>query len=707
MNLPGILLLALAPLAAPPSQSEPEWGVVRARELASPARAALAALNAAAEVPFRAEALPGGSVGRVHVLHGGGFATGSHDPAEAALRFLRAHGALLGIVPAARDLRAAVSVRGSAPARVYVTLELAGVPLAGVDCVVVVDEHGRVVRASGAAPELPPAPPAFALSDALAAQVARDSVRAVSGTAIDWREAVVVPVYFATADGLRPALRCDLTALAGAPAYSVYVDAQTGGELAREDRILRGGKWPNGDKFIHFGTTTATGRVYRNQADALAGIATKQSLKNWSTGVPKPFNIAKGFLVGSRVFVVNDAGPFLFKPAGSFLFDPLTQADRFDQVNTYYQIESFYGHLTHALGTALGSNFALPVVVNVKTPEVNAFFSPTLFPLLGHTQGFIVLNDMSDTLGVEGDISRDPTVVHHEYTHAWVHYEHEAFQGDLDYPTRAMGEAVADFFALAYAKDGAIGRYIAQIAFGQPSFRDLRDDDHFPETVLDAMTLTVSGLPEEHRSGEVMGALMLDLRAAAGAKRAEQLVFAALPSMPNHMGPVGFPVVTPANALEASGTYFATCILALLAVAEGPGDVQDVLGAATGRGVLGDPASELELFVNLEQFPNKKAVFPSRFVVATGQTFFFKAKPGRLLRVKITGAASGSVLPDFTITGANGEPNPTRGVDPKVFSGQVVEQTGIELLLPQGSVYAIEVTTQAGTSGEYTLVLDV
>jgi hypothetical protein len=95
--------------------------------------------------------------------------------------------------------------------------------------------------------------------------------------------------------------------------------------------------------------------------------------------------------------------------------------------------------------------------------------------------------------------------------HAWLFYEALDFSDVVDSPTRAVGEAIPDFFAVTHHGKTRMGEYLDQvIPIG--SGRDLQDDDHFPETTQDAMSLTSSGLPEEDRSGEIFGSMLVDRR---------------------------------------------------------------------------------------------------------------------------------------------------------------------------------------------------
>lgn len=95
--------------------------------------------------------------------------------------------------------------------------------------------------------------------------------------------------------------------------------------------------------------------------------------------------------------------------------------------------------------------------------------------------------------------------------HAWLFYEALDFPDVLDSPTRAVGEAIPDFVAVTHHGKTRMGEYLDQVipvGIG----RTLQDDDHFLETTQDALSLTSSGLPEEHKSGEIFGSMLVNRR---------------------------------------------------------------------------------------------------------------------------------------------------------------------------------------------------
>jgi hypothetical protein len=266
-----------------------------------------------------------------------------------------------------------------------------------------------------------------------------------------------------------------------------------------------------------------------------------------------------------------------------------------------------------------------------------------------------------------------------------------------------VNEAVADWFSLAFHKDTTIGRYIESI-FGAGIARDLQDDDHFPETTIDAMVLT-GDLPEEHRNGEIFGSFLMDVSEERGAAPIEVLLFDALPFMPHDTAAAGFPVVDANNAIDATEAFFSQCVAAF-ATSVYPGeDFNAIVAAAAARGIANVPGS-LEAFgTDLELSPDLSARFASRFVRAGDvHEYFFQVDPSRTLSVTLKGGKG--VVPDFTITDESGNPALTETLPKSVTKkGRLVKQTGLLPLLTALDLYKVTVSSPASDVGTYTLTL--
>lgn len=691
------------------------FSVVGAAPLGDVEASVLAQLNDIADRPFFVDTT---SRGTARSIYGGRLSWDADDPSQAAARFVASYGALFGL-----DDTFAPTSRVFEGRRVHLSFNRGGIPVEGSALRLVLKGNTLV----GAAGEVPPAAILrgdFSIDQDAAIgharihlgkfreEVGRGETRSFAATP--------TPVFLSSVDGLTAAWRVLLSGTPGGEAYVAYVDAGSGALLRVTDLVAHGNKglYPFNGQGVPFKLGTASGNVFKTVDHAILGIHKKASLKNWANkGIAAPVSLNKGLLISAHadMWDANTNDPF--EPSGKFLFDPFgndVTADSFDMTNTLYQVEQFYAFVKKNLGP-VASDFSLPIICNVDTNIPNAFFSPTTFPIDGHSVGYLQFHDLKLFLDETADFSRDASVVDHEYIHAMLFFEGLSFSDTLDYPTRAVGEAIPDFFATTHQGEPVIGRYL-DAAFGGGFSRNLQDDDHFPETTLDAMTLTMSGLPEEHRNGEIFGSALVDLLASLNAKSALRRTIDGVPFMPANMASIGFNPVTPGNSVEATSNYFGLCMLGLLQSDAKSQHIGEVIGAATTRGIYGAAQSEILIAVNLEAFKKRKETYAAEFLAGqTSHYYIFRAKQGRKLSVKITGEKGSSVLPDFTIVDDLGSAASVTHTKNKVSSkgGRVISEGGILLNLPltpspisTDPFYVITVTSPAFSSGRYTLTLD-
>lgn len=671
-----------------------------AETLGGHAHEAFERLNACAAKPFRARRAIDGAAARS--VTGGVLHTGAASPTLAALEFLDTYADVFGLP---RGLETTTRTRGETPLRVYVSFAKGGVPIEGLSAIVSFDSLARIVGGEvrgGSANELG----AFVRDAASAEATARLGLgahRARLGklTAFAGDPARVWRVWLARDGGLLPALRVEFVSARQGEAYSFYVDAVTGALVRTVDRAHSGtGQYPFFGQTVGFPTGSAKCSTYKSMSAAIAASAKTQKTKDWSLGIGAPVNLAKGFMTGARFDVFDDNGNDPFAVNGKFVFDPLTQADAFDVSNTGFEINAAYAHLKKNLGHDLGSNFAMPLLVNVKDTTLNAFFTPSTFPD-GHTDGFMLFFDNEQLGSVEADFSRDPSVVDHEYTHAWMHFEGESFEDPVDYPTRAANEAIADFFALAKQKDTVLARYIEHIYQGIGIARDLADDDHLLATFADAVALTQSGLPEEHRLGEVFGCFMTDLRFELGTKKSMRLVYDALPFIANDMASLGFANVDATNAFDATQAFCSEFFTGMLTADQQAGgkNLGAIHGAAAARGIGDSLAVGSANLIDLASLPKGKITIPSEFVVDGSEHLYaFTAPLNSKLTLTIKG--KGGVQPEFNLVLGT-----LTDFDLKV-TGNGKKVTIHALCSDATETYAFTVGT-AGALGEYTLTLDI
>lgn len=711
MRLPvTALAAAAAALFATSKLAAAEGALLLHRGRAAAPPSGLAALNSGAERGFRAQR---SAIGERLALQGGRLRL---DPADGAAveRFVRGNAELLRVPP---EWSLARELHGSAGAeRSVLTFAREGVVIDGARGYLRFDD-GAVTEAVFDLPGAQEVLGSFrvdagaAESAALAHALAVRAARGRPGPAV-FAAPATERRYLATPAGLVPAYAVLQQGTGIGEAYAIYVDARTGDVLKLLDLIDSGtGHYPLDPGFVDFTTGPGTGYVFKSVKAARKGQAKQVTLEELALGVPAPIGLAQGFVIGAFADTWDDNGNDAVATDLAFTAKPFNGTfDQFDQVNTYYWIHRFHTHLTTTLGTELALDHALPVINNVASGNPNAFFSPTAFPYGGHTTGYLAFFDQTAFVGPEGDLSRDPTVVCHEFVHAWLWFENLNFDGALDDPARAANEAVADYFSISFHGDTVIGRYADDVF---PEFgiaRNLQDADHFPETTQHAMTLTMSGLPEEHRNGEILGSFLMDLAEEFGAAAADALLFGALPAMPRDVGDIGYGAITTVNAVEATEMFLHACMAALgshasVDVTEGLA----ILGAATARGIIGQEGSYDHVLLDFGgAFVPALVQIPSAFVQSGDQhQYYLQAPAGSRLRVRVQGTKN--VKPDFSLVDLTGAVTPAvtahAGKTTKK-SGRIVEQKDIEPLLGIGGTYLLTVFAKNAKRGDYTLELE-
>lgn len=686
----------------------PRGRVVRplAPSLQEDARIALARLNDVAERPFTAVADELGFATRI--VDGRVFLV--RDRAGAVRELLTQYANLFGYDA---RLEPRIELRGT---RAHVSFSRLGTRVLGARGVVRFDAD-RITDAAFTLPRNVSTRGRFMLSDSSAMTSGRAAAselrtRRLREPVGRWRDGRVERVWRARADGLHAAMVVEAIPDLLAQEQALVLDGDDGTCVDVIDLACSGtGLYPTfGNATIPFTTGGGKGRVFKNVKDARAGKSKFGPMSELGRGVPE-FSILDGWVVGAYSDVYPAVGFGPSEPSHVFDFAPFgDDAEMFDQVNVYFHIAQFRNHLEKVLGPDLSAGHSMPVVVNLDASDPNAYFSPTSFDS-GRTTGWLAFLQVPAG-GDEADLSRDPTVVAHEYTHAWLWFEQLDFSGSLNDPARAANEAFADWFSLCFHGDTVIGRYTDDVFPGYGIARDLDDDDHFPETTAEASAPPWSGdgLPEEHRNGEVLGSFLMDVRRALGTKAAEAFVFSAMPAMPRTLGDVGIVSYNAGNAAAATEEFNSACVLALLSTATTGKQRGAVLGSAASRGITNVDGSGMSIFViDLAAEPKAKLTIPAQIVLPGNEhVFAFLLPDTGPLSVKIAAAKGSTVLPDFTITDEFGGTAAVTETKPKTFTkgGRVVSQKGLTKNLGSGANYLVRVTGTAGSVGRYTLTID-
>lgn len=668
--------------------------------------AGFAELQAVAERPFETMVSP--ENGAVAALHGGRIALGE-DPASATRELLTRFRGAFGL---AAELEPVCELRAGPPPRVHVTFRHEGLEVFGVEAHVVFDGLGRLVGARVRGGRGATSLGEFELDETTARAAARVAIseqRAAlaRSDAEEPSEPRISRVWTAVEDGLVPTWRFVYPSNAGRDeAWTIDVDARSTSAtrvLRVRDEIERGtGSYPTGSGLVEFKTGAAKASGFKNVAAALAGNATTRALSTWAVdGVPGFGPRPDGSSVFARADVVGLNGSAVLSPKGKFLFAPLGgDADRFDVANTAFQLESFGKHLKKVVGFQPGPDFAMPVLVNVfSLIGPVSFFLPTGIAGQTTTAGIIFTQPVHGPDDV--DVSRDPTMVGHEWMHAVMHFENVSSLESTLNPVTAVREGIADFFAAAKQKDTVVGRCVEE-AYGVAA-RDFADGEHLDRAFDEASASSPSGLPNDHRLGQVFAATLQHVRELEGAKMAERLAFAALPHLARSVAEISnqtYSVATAEAVTRAAAVNFATA-LAFAANELGDSKAETlrlrcaVIGAATASGLI-NAEGKNGVFPNFVSGLKPKLTVRTRIVdpdFALHHEFSASVPDGKLLRVVVRGREGFRPF-GFVETGVV--------VDFK----ESADGTKVTMLIAASSTARFHVASRDGVAGRYDLTLE-
>ncbi|MFN0205207.1 MAG: hypothetical protein ACKVS6_02700 [Planctomycetota bacterium] len=436
----------------------------------------------------------------------------------------------------------------------------------------------------------------------------------------------------------------------------VEIDAITGAAVRMIDRSSSGtGNYQFNDQVFQFSTANGKGNVYSSIANALKEKHSYKPLAELGVDDIDGTPAVDGAIYG-RYGQTLDANFFdAFSANHIFTFnsnDPAT-GDLFDQVNIYYWIQQSATKYAKLFGP-LPTDRCMPIVVNVPGVE-NAFFAPVDLGA-GFGEGFLLFGDPSSQTGdLMDDYSRDMSVASHEYLHAVADGLGLQFgAADVDFPPRAVNEAIADYFSASLHKDPRIGPIIAFNHLGPDllllgeSIRNLSDDRVFPDDLNFLVGQT--GLPEEHEAGVIFGATLWRLREVLKDKIADPIIAASLPNWPQTMREAGFPVVDISNAQDAYGAFYAQCLQTLfddLLAAKGNTTAAKGLGAMLANGAIGNPSNSP--IVHWDATAGLNISFDSEFLNLNDHAIRFTFVAGQKIDITITGNSSDGTLVDFLI----------------------------------------------------------
>lgn len=213
--------------------------------------------------------------------------------------------------------------------------------------------------------------------------------------------------------------------------------------------------------------------------------------------VEKLSNIARsGRLEGDFVKVENDDMMAASSSTNRFVYD--LSSKHFDEAMAYYHVDRAHAFFKETFGfTALDSPMAVGVYYGDQLD--NAYYMPWA--------NCIVLGD-GDRYNV---LSRDATVIIHEYTHGVTYALAKLGVGG---ETAALGEGYSDYFASSITGDPRVGDWVVA-KLGRPWLRNVENSKRYPEDLVH----------ESHQDSLIWSGSFWDLRKAVGRETADALAF--------------------------------------------------------------------------------------------------------------------------------------------------------------------------------------
>lgn len=579
---------------------------------------ALAVLAAPSALAQTAAPLPAGSVAVTNadadtgILRrlSGRFATVGDTALERATSFVAQHGTRFG-VEAATVLAPAASlptVRGDR-SHVRFTQSIHGFEVLGHGLVINMDSRGDVLWAHGVLhpasniPAPPPADDALTIAHALtAAGLTADALRTEPRMHLIARPA---------ADGLQLIRRVEV--VRGLIPLGLDLDATSGAFLGTTELTSHAsGTFHYDDVATTFNTGVGKAAAYKSVKSALKMQDGPAGLKALAIEDAHPSLAPVGSLTGRYVQVVDDLGFIITSDIFDFAFsDDSTDTlggstpeyQLFDHANTFSWLTRMGSYFSKRVG-AFAADYTVLTFVNYDDEGAgyaNAFYTPSDSDGDGgYDAGFFVFGEFSNLTGDPmDDLSRDPSIACHEYVHCVVDKEGLTFaDAPLDTPSRAVNEAVADYFSASFLKTpeiGAVlGKFGTEIGFTGEAIRNLMSERTVQDGLFDTVG-TSTFLPQEHEAGVIFGAALWKARKTLKPKAMDALVYDSLPAWPLGTAEVGFPVVTPVNAQAAYAAYYLACFEAMAdhlddGSPKGRSQTAKLLGPFMSHGIVGSDA---------------------------------------------------------------------------------------------------------------------
>jgi hypothetical protein len=540
----------------------------------------------------------------------GRFPTHGDTALERATSFVEQHGFRFG----AERSTVLVPTSGTSVSRdretiVRLTQRVHGFDVIGYGLVLALDTAGDVRWAHGVLYPGASVPAPLPLDDA---ETISAALRAAGFSRSDLRtDPVVRLVARPVPNGLELVRRVEV--IRGLIPLALELDAHTGRFLRTiENTTHASGNFHYDDVVIPFATGVGKGGAYKNVKAALKSQDGPTGLKSLAIEDAEVFLAPAGSLTGRYCQVVDDLGFIIISDIFDFLYSDssttsiggsVPEYQLFDHANTFAWLTRMGAFFSKRIGD-FAADYTVLTFVNYDNEEAgyaNAFYTTSDSDGAGgYDPGYFVFGEFSNITGDPmDDLSRDPSIVCHEYVHCVMDKEGLTFAAaPLDTPSRAVNEAVADYFAASYLKTpeiGAVlGKFGVEIGTTGEALRNLMSSRTMPDNLFDFVGVTTF-LPQEHSAGVIFGAALWKARQRLKPKAMDTLVFQSLSSWPLSTAEVGFPVVTPANAQAAYAAYYLACFSAMADTLDdgspkGRSKTASLLGAFMSHGVVGSEA---------------------------------------------------------------------------------------------------------------------
>jgi cysteine-rich repeat protein len=299
----------------------------------------------------------------------------------------------------------------------------------------------------------------------------------------------------------RSVLRVNVAVKSPIGRWSVYVDAQTGAPVAREQmlRFAQGTALYNAPERYPLSTRLDYPAGFANQL--VNGVQTTSAVDGTVTFPDGPDANLLATVVGPRVRVLNDVGAeatqgFSLPPGGTVTWNAANTESVDSQLSTFIHAHKVKAYTKNIAPSMAWLDTQLQATVNIND-TCNAFSD-------GDSINFFHADGMCENTGRLAD------VVYHEFGHSF--HNHATLQGSGAFEG-ALSEGVSDYLAATITGDHGMGR---GFFFDDSPLRDIdppNDENVWPDDLIN----------EVHEDGLIIAGTLWDLRKGLVTKLGQDL----------------------------------------------------------------------------------------------------------------------------------------------------------------------------------------